>query len=110
MPQKPKLAFFPPWFLTEKLVLKIDALLPYYYHKRLRFYFDQHGCIRCRRKDVDYCAGGLCKPCNGLISDRLKRTDRTMKQRYDTDAQAPCESFLRKRNSARALLADFRHR
>jgi hypothetical protein len=99
---------FPPWFLTKILVRKIEALLPYYYHTRFRFYFDRYGCVRCGRKDAVYCCSGLCLPCTGLITDRLKRSDRAMKRRYDTSNKLPCRAFLRRLNSARELLADLK--
>lgn len=100
--------FFPPWFLSKDLLKKIDALLPYYYHMRFRFYFDRYGCVRCGRKNVEYCCSGLCKPCNGLINDRLKRSDRAMRRRYDMGNQIPCKTLLKRLNSARELLADLR--
>jgi hypothetical protein len=102
------LPFFPPWFLTKDVLRKINALVPYYYHTRFRFYFDRYGCIRCGRNDIEYCSGGLCKVCNGLINDRLKRTDLAMKKKYGSDRGVPCASFLKRLNSARELLADFR--
>ena len=102
------LPFFPPWFLSRDVVRKIDALVPYYYHMRFRFYFDRYGCVRCGRSDVEYCCGGLCIACNGLINDRLKRTDRALKRRYGSDQETPCASFLKRLSSARELLADLR--
>ena len=104
--QKPHL--FPPWFLTRKTMRKIEALLPYYYHMRFRFYFDRYGCVRCSRKNVVYCASGLCLACVGLINDRLKRTDRAMKRKYGMSPDIPCKRFLKRVSSARALLADLR--
>jgi len=101
-----ELHVFPPWFLTKEVMRKIEALVPYYYHTRFRFYFDRYGCVRCGHKDVEYCCGGLCKPCNGLINDRLKRTDRAMKRRYGSSKDVPCIGFLKRLNSARELLAD----
>jgi|SRR5579859_5190665 len=100
--------FFPPWFLTKETMRKIEALLPYHYHMRFRFYFDRYGCVRCGKKDVEYCCCGLCLTCNGLINDRLKRSDQVMKRRYGTNNELPCKAFLKRLNSARDLLADFR--
>src|ERR1700739_740260 len=34
--------------------------------------FDRYGCIRCGRKKVVYCCGGLCKRCVGVINNRGK--------------------------------------
>lgn len=100
--------FFPPWFLSKPTMRKIEALLPYYYHLRFRIYFDRYGCVRCGKKNVVYCCCGLCIPCNGLINDRLKATDRTMKKRFGKGTGQPCSAFLRKMKTARELLADFR--
>ena len=99
---------FPPWFLTKELVRKINQLLPYYYHMRFRLYFDRYGCIRCGRKNVVYRCGGLCVPCNGLINDRLKRTDIAMKRRHGTSTNIPSKAFLKRLTSAREILADIR--
>ena len=101
---------FPPWFLTKEIVRKIDELLPYYYHMRFRFYFDRYGCIRCGRTDVVYCCAGLCLPCQGLINDRLKRTDKVMKRRYGLTYDLPTNAFLKRWTSARTLLGDIRKR
>lgn len=103
-----KLRFFPPWFLNKSTMRKIERLLPYYYHKRFRFYFDLYGCIRCNRKTVMYACSGLCSGCEGTISSRLKRTDRAMKRRYDDGPGLPSAAFLRRITTARELLKDFR--
>ncbi|SRR6266702_1253333 len=103
-----RLGFFPPWFLKKSTMRKIEALLPYYYHKRLRFYFDLYGCIRCNRKDVLYACSGLCRACQGLINERLMRSDRAMKRQYNTGAELPSAAFLKRWTIARKLLKDFR--
>ena len=87
---------------------RVEALLPYYYHKRLRFYFDRYGCVRCARKDVIYCGSGLCTPCLGLIGERLKRADQAMKRMYGASSELPSKAFLKRVSSARDLLKDFR--
>ena len=102
------LGLFPPWFLSKEVLRQIEALLPYYYHKRLRFYFDRHGCLRCERKDIIYGCSGLCLHCVGLISDRLKVTDKRMKKRHEKKPTAVAEKFLRRRDSARQMLRDLR--
>src|ERR1700740_3706981 len=70
--------------------------------------FDRYGCIRCGRKKVVYCCGGLCKRCVGFINNRLKSSDRIMRRQYDMRKELPCEMFLKRLKSARELLADFR--
>jgi hypothetical protein len=99
---------FLPWFLDLRTMRKVEAILPYYYHTRLRFYFDKCGCIRCNRKQISYCANGLCKPCTGLVSDRLERSDKTMKRRYGKRSEVPSAVILKRMMTAQELLADFR--
>ena len=103
-----KLKLFPPWFLAKNVLRKIEALLPYYYHKRFRFYFDRYGCLRCSCKNVIYSCSGLCHRCQALINDRLKRSDRAMKRMYGASPDLPSEVFLRRMTTARELLKDFR--
>ena len=107
-PRRRKLLFFPPWFLKKSTMRKIEGLLPYYYHKRLRFYFDLYGCIRCNRKDVLYACSGLCCSCQGMINERLRRSDKVMKQLYDCGPGLPSALFLKRLTTARVLLNDFR--
>jgi hypothetical protein len=86
---------------------QIDALLPYHYHRRFRHYFDRYGCVRCDRKKVEYGCSGLCLKCLGLVSDRLKRGDQKIEAQYRA-ARARPVNFLKRRDAARELLADFR--
>jgi len=103
-----KLRFFPPWFLTKSTMRKIEGLLPYYYHKRFRFYFDLYGCIRCSRKNVVYACSGLCAGCQVTINSRLKTTDRAMRRQYQAGPVLPSAVFLKRLTTARELLKDFR--
>ena len=84
-----RIAFFPPWFLEKKELKKIQRMLPDFYHKRLRYYFDSFGCIRCGRKDVIYCCGGLCSGCQWTIYNRLRKSDKEMKRHYSASKSHP---------------------
>lgn len=103
-----KLRFFPPWFLDKSTMRKIEALLPYFYHKRLRFYFDRYGCIRCSRRNVIYSCSGLCLSCKGTIDNRLRRSDRKLKGEYAVGPELPSARFLKRLTTARELLKEFR--
>ena len=103
-----RLEIFPPWFLSREVIKEVAALLPSYYHKRFRVYFDRYGCLRCNRKRVLYGGNGLCLTCIGLVGDRLKRLDQKLKDQCGPDPDGPTKAFLRRRQSARELLADFR--
>lgn len=107
--QAKRIAFFPPWFLEKKTLLKIRQMLPEFYHKRLRFYFEVYGCIRCNRKDVIYCCGGLCLKCQWTVYNRLKKSDEEMKRVYRPKKEHSHSAVLLKRHSvARRLLRDLR--
>jgi hypothetical protein len=99
---------FLPWFLDWRTMKKVEAILPHYYHMRLRFYFDKYGCIRCNRKRVLYCANGLCKPCTGLVRDRMEQSDKKMKRRYGKRPEIPSAVILKRMKTAQELLRDFR--
>jgi hypothetical protein len=103
-----RLILIPPWFLSGSVRRQVEALLPGYYHKRFRLYFDRYGCVRCSRKRVLYAGSGLCVHCIGLVSDRLKRLDAKLKRMVGVDPWAGNRAFLRRRRTARELLADFR--
>lgn len=103
-----RLTLAPPWFLSRSVQRQVEALLPSYYHKRFRLYFGRYGCVRCNRKNVRHAGNGLCEHCIGLIGDRLKRLDAKLKDAIGSDPRAGNEAFLRRRRTARELLADFR--
>jgi hypothetical protein len=101
-----RLYFFPPWFLNKTTMRKIEALLPHYYHKRLRFYFDLYGCIRCSRTNVIYSCSGLCLGCKWTVDDRLRRSDRKLKRAYGQSPKIPSALFLKRFTTAQELLKD----
>lgn len=106
-----QIAFFPPWFLEKKLLKKIRGMLPDYYHKRLRYYFDSFGCIRCNRTNVIYSCGGLCLQCQWTVNNRLKKSDIEMKRHYlACEGQFPSAALLKRYQVAQSLLQDFRKR
>lgn len=103
-----RLEIFPPWFLSRHVRKQVEALVPSYYHRRMRIYFEKHGCIRCNRNLAAYAGCGLCKRCIDLIGDRLKRIDQELASQPQPDPRAPLKSLLHRRETARRLLADFR--
>jgi hypothetical protein len=103
-----RLILIPPWFLSDSVKKQVEAIVPGYYHKRFRLYFDRYGCVRCSRKKVLYAGSGLCVRCIGLIGDRLKRLDAKLRSMVSVEPKAGNQAFLRRRRTARELLADFR--
>lgn len=107
-PHRESRELFPPWFVPMDVYRRIQAMLPRFYHDRLRLYFDRYGCLRCRRKDRLYCGSGLCMACLPLIEGRLKQVDKLMKKKRVEKSSAPAERFLKGRANARLLLGDLR--
>jgi hypothetical protein len=105
-----RLEVFPIWFLTEDIKRQIDRILPSFYRRRFRIYFERYGCVRCNRKKVMYGGNGVCRDCLYLLGDRLKRIDAKLKGTGEPEESKPTQAFLRRRRAARELLADFRIR
>lgn len=72
---------FQPWFLNKAASKAILRLIPSEYIARMRWYFDDYGCLYCRRKKVLYQANGFCIECGTMIRKRLIQT---MKRRGKT--------------------------
>ncbi len=60
-----------PWFLPKVLSWKIRRMLPNDYWRKMRYYFDDYGCLRCGRKSVPYGVNGFCRVCRELILHRI---------------------------------------
>src|SRR5581483_5618383 len=62
--------FLQPWFLPTKAAAAIRRMLPPEHRHRMKFYFDDYGCLKCEKRNVPYCGNGLCKACSQSV--RLK--------------------------------------
>src|SRR5882757_7326056 len=60
-----------PWFLPRALSRKIRGMVPNDYWRKMRYYFDDYGCLKCERKSVPYGINGLCRVCYKLILHRI---------------------------------------
>jgi hypothetical protein len=63
--------FLQPWFLPQSTALAIRRLLPPEHRHRMRFYFDDYGCLKCGKTNVTYGSNGLCKLCMQQVKLRL---------------------------------------
>jgi hypothetical protein len=96
----------PPMFVTLKLRKALEKLLPVEHYKRLRLYFETHGCLTCRRKNKIYGANGFCKPCLGTIEKRLRKLDRKLQISVPSAEPDLADRFVRPYRTACELLAD----
>jgi hypothetical protein len=63
--------FLQPWFLPNDVSRQIRRLLPNIHLMKMRYYFEEYGCIRCERRDILYASNGLCENCAPLIRGRV---------------------------------------
>lgn len=87
--------FLQPWFLPKDIFLEVRRLLPSSQLLKMRYYFEDYGCLRCGRSDVLYRSNGLCEKCNIIIRGRIVLS---LKRRFEklgvrNDAQ-PLKRYL----------------
>ena len=63
--------FLQPWFVSKDTFLAIRRLLPSAQLLRMKYYFEDYGCLRCGRSNVLYRANGFCKACSIVVRCRL---------------------------------------
>ena len=69
-------AMLQPWFVPKRTWKEVLRLLPSSWKRKMRHCFDDYGCIRCDRKNVQHRGCGMCDECFGRITRRLKFTVR----------------------------------
>src|SRR4029077_10577592 len=55
--------FLQPWFLARDKAFAVRRILPPEHRHKMKFYFDDYGCMRCKRRNVTYGSNALCKLC-----------------------------------------------
>jgi hypothetical protein len=63
--------FLQPWFLSRPLSEKFRSLLPSSQFLKMRYYFDDYGCLRCGKLDCLYGGNGMCERCHVVIRKRV---------------------------------------
>jgi hypothetical protein len=59
--------FLQPWFMPRHIFLQIRTLLPSAQLSRMKYYFEDYGCLRCGRSNVLYRGNGLCETCSVVV-------------------------------------------
>jgi hypothetical protein len=97
-----------PWCLPRDIALAIRKLIPVWHWRKFTFAFEQYGCFKCERTDVQHHSLGMCQRCNALYTNRLKEA--IVKQAYkNADRPSVAEmkaSLTLKSDSARNILAE----
>ena len=63
--------FLQPWFLPAQTYIEIRRLVPNIHLFKMRYYYEDWGCLRCGTRENRYVANGLCKVCSGVIRGRI---------------------------------------
>lgn len=99
--------FLQPWFVNKKCAAAIRRLLPETSRHKMRFYFEDWGCLICRTKVRGYGSNGMCHVCTTRIQKRLFMS---LKRRHEAQAiPVPPQELrieLKRVSSARSLLRD----
>jgi hypothetical protein len=82
-----------PWFVPEEICRAIQKLIPQLHIKKMRYYFDDHGCIRCRRKKVLYGGNGFCDRCLQRLMYRVIQSLRKRIANLEKDIPADGNIF-----------------
>ena len=96
--------FLQPWFLSQQTAFAIRNLLPAEHRHKMRFYFDDYGCLKCGKTNVRYGSNAMCKPCVQQVKLKMLFA---VKRRWQNRSPAadPPRTFQRVAE-ARRLLAD----
>ena len=87
--------FLQPWFLSRPLYSELRRLLPPSQLLKMRYYFDDFGCIRCQRHTLPYFSNGMCKACFVLVHSRIIGCLRKRFQRIGVESgRAPIKRWL----------------
>jgi hypothetical protein len=63
--------FLQPWFLDKRCAAAIARMVPDTFRDKMRFYFDDWGCLICKTKTRRYGSNGMCQICVRRIQKRL---------------------------------------
>jgi hypothetical protein len=63
--------FLQPWFLPKAMYLKLKKLLPSSQLAKMRYYFEDYGCLKCGSHEALYGSNGMCSGCSIVIRGRI---------------------------------------
>ena len=96
--------FLQPWFIDLKTARAVRRILPMDWFHKMRYYFDDYGCMICGKRDGIYTSNGMCQGCVDVIQKRLLRClFRRRRPRIPKNLQSDSISRVR---TARLLLSD----
>jgi ribosomal protein L40E len=91
--------FLQPWFLPKPTYLALRRLLPSSQMAKMRYYFEDYGCLKCGGRDSLYASNGMCKRCSMVVRGRivlsLKRRFQRVGAKVDRKLARRCLARLR---------------
>jgi hypothetical protein len=100
-------ALLQPWFLNMDNAKAIQRLIPRKYFSRMRWFFDDYGCLRCKRKRILYSGNGLCTLCRHIVIRQLGYSmKRRLKNFREPEPPNPKTWYPARAEAAENLLAD----
>ncbi len=63
--------FLQPWFLPKPTYLNLRRILPSSQLLKMRYYFEDYGCLKCGTREGMYGSNGMCKQCSVVIRSRV---------------------------------------
>jgi hypothetical protein len=63
--------FLQPWFVPIDISRQLRSLLPSSQLLKMRYYFDDYGCLRCGAREKLYGSNGMCKQCSVIVRTRI---------------------------------------
>jgi hypothetical protein len=63
--------FLQPWFVSKSLSHTLRRLLPSSQLLKMRYYFEDYGCLRCGGRNRLYASNGMCKECSIVVRARV---------------------------------------
>lgn len=93
-----------PWFLPQRIAFAIHALVPPDYWYKMRYFFDDYGCLICGRES-NYHSNGMCKSCYDKVRKKLIAS---LKRRWGSRPNRRLDLvLLRQEKLAKKLLKRF---
>ena len=67
-----------PFFRSREEVRLIRLLQSTSSLHRFSVFFERHGCLRCRRRDVRHMSNGLCEPCRRWFYYEIRKIEKEL--------------------------------
>lgn len=101
-------ALLQPWFLNRQIASAIMRLIPQQYLSRMRWYFEDYGCLRCQKKGRPYGGSGLCEACRHTTTERILRSMKRRGKTLDRQQEPSADQWsLNRVKAAEELLRGF---